>query len=326
MQSFLGRSILHRFSSTNRLCGPHVTRALFASNAFESADDFEERIFGNNNNNNNNNNDKSSSSSVGDSFFKKLDKLDRLRDRRPGNVHGSIFGIRGGSGGLGLSDDDSKGIGRIFDDTLNDGMDGKLKRAATATDFDYDSEEVEEEGYKFRPDATFEPGMTYELKDLDLTKPSVRTHFRKKPEFQTTTDEVLRKADFRKKNGTKLSHLTMPTLPVQNVRFLANFITEAGILKKRSMVSSNKNKDLYSNSQIKISAKAQRKVAREIKTARAFGLMPFTTMGTKAFAFGRNMEPLDDDYEFRPTRRLPMGAGFVENNPFGDDSKGFGKV
>lgn len=51
-------------------------------------------------------------------------------------------------------------------------------------------------------------------------------------------------------------------------------------------------------SQTGISAKAQRKVAREIKTARAFGLMPFTTMGTKSFVFGRTMEPLDEDYEY----------------------------
>lgn len=50
--------------------------------------------------------------------------------------------------------------------------------------------------------------------------------------------------------------------------------------------------------QTRISAKAQRKVAREIKTARAFGLLPFTTMGTKSFVFGKTMENLDEDFEY----------------------------
>ncbi|KAK6803465.1 hypothetical protein RDI58_001249 [Solanum bulbocastanum] len=59
-----------------------------------------------------------------------------------------------------------------------------------------------------------------------------------------------------------------------NVRFLAIFITEAGILIKRSKTG--------------ISAKAHRKIAMGIKTGRAFGLMLFTTMGTKHFMFVRN--------------------------------------
>lgn len=50
--------------------------------------------------------------------------------------------------------------------------------------------------------------------------------------------------------------------------------------------------------QTRISAKAQRRVAREIKTARAFGLMPFTSMGTKPFIFGKDMEDHHQDYEY----------------------------
>lgn len=42
-------------------------------------------------------------------------------------------------------------------------------------------------------------------------------------------------------------------------------------------------------------------MAREIKTARAFGLLPFTTMGKKAFVFGETMEDLDKDFEYYRT-------------------------
>ncbi|KAI3416652.1 uncharacterized protein J3R85_015204, partial [Psidium guajava] len=207
------------------------------SNSSESADEFERRIFGG----------FSGNDSKTDSFFQKFDRIDKARS------------------GSRLNGDSSRMFDGLNDNfsTLSDGMDGRLKEEALY--FDFDPDEVEEEGYSFRPDMNFPPGATYDTKDLDITKPGVRK-FTKRRQFEVTTEEVMRKADFR------------------NVRFLANFITEAGIIIKRSST--------------RIRAKAQRKVAREIKTARAFGLMPFTTMGTKSFVFGKTMENLDEDYEY----------------------------
>ncbi|CAN4118314.1 unnamed protein product [Withania somnifera] len=212
-----------------------------STSSFESAEDFERRIFGNSTGNRPNSN----------SFFRKLDKAEKAYDR---SGPGSTFS----SGNRSILDGLYESV-----NTLSDGMDDKLKEAARY--FEFDPDEVEKEDYSYRADMTFWPGNNYELKDLDLRKPGVRKP-KKSYEFETTSEEVLRKADFR------------------NVRFLANFITEAGILHKRSKTG--------------ISAKAQRKIAREIKTARAFGLMPFTTMGTKQFIFGRTMEDLDADYEY----------------------------
>ncbi|XP_050368228.1 uncharacterized protein LOC126786440 [Argentina anserina] len=212
------------------------------SNSFESTDDFEARIF--------------SKTPVGDSrtdaFYSKLEQLGKTSDKYVPNFPG------GNGSGLNILD----GLNESFD-TLSDGMDRKLKRSAT--DFQFDWEEVEKDGYTFRPDANYFHGETYEPHELDLTKPAYRK-FPQRYEFEVTTKEVLQKADFR------------------NVRFVANFITEAGVIIKRS--------------QTKISAKAQRKIAREIKTARAFGLMPFTTMGTKSFTFGKTMENLDADFQY----------------------------
>ncbi|XP_022880924.1 uncharacterized protein LOC111398226 [Olea europaea var. sylvestris] len=135
--------------------------------------------------------------------------------------------------------------------------------------------------------------------DLDLRKPGICKPY-KRNEFETTSEEVLRKADFRVwifmliinlisvENFVKLidEHLNgfLFFMLERQFRFLANFITEAGIIIKRSKTG--------------ISAKAQRKITREIKTARAFGLMPFTTMGTKQFVYGKTMEDLDEDHSY----------------------------
>ncbi|KAJ0974391.1 hypothetical protein J5N97_016356 [Dioscorea zingiberensis] len=211
-----------------------------SDNSSESADDFERRLFS-----------AVDDSSTSNPFFQRLDRLEKSRGKS-----GTGFNMNN-SGHSQFLD----GLGDSFD-TLSDGMDSKLKKAARTF---VCSDEIQNEDYSFRPDVTFRPGTTYTPRDLDLTKPGIQNNS-KSSQFETTTAEVLKKADFR------------------NVRFLSNFLTEAGIIIKRS--------------QTRISAKAQRKVAREIKTARAFGLMPFTTMGTKPFAFGRSMKDLDEDYEF----------------------------
>ncbi|KAL3518057.1 hypothetical protein ACH5RR_020646 [Cinchona calisaya] len=232
--------VLRSFSTFSRLPG---TGNKSNSNSVEYADDFERRILGDNTGNEENSS----------SFFQKLDRVEKAYNSsglsskfNPGNRSEHFDG---------------------FDysiNTLADGINGKLKEAAKY--FEVDPDEIDKDGYSFRPDVDHQLGVTYDIKDLDLKKAGVQKPF-KRYEFETTTAEVLQKADFR------------------NVRFLANFITEGGIIIKRSKT--------------RISAKAQRKVARAIKTARAFGLMPFTTMGTKQFVFGRTMENLDKDYEFQ---------------------------
>ncbi|KAI0488157.1 hypothetical protein KFK09_027984 [Dendrobium nobile] len=179
-----------------------------SNSPFESGDDFERRLFG----------DVGNSADTG-SFFRKLDKVEQ--------AHGRSFNSSGDNDGRNSRFMDGQGEGF---DTLSDGMDSKLKKAANTFAF---TDEIKDDDYKFRPDVTFRPGTTYTLR---------------------------------------------------NVRFLSNFLTEAGIIIKRS--------------QTKISAKAQRKVAREIKTARALGLMPFTTMGTKPFIFGKTMEDKEEEFEY----------------------------
>lgn len=57
------------------------------------------------------------------------------------------------------------GLGESFN-TLSDGMDGKLKKAATY--FEFDADEIAKEDYAFRPDMTFRPRMTYNTKVYEI--------------------------------------------------------------------------------------------------------------------------------------------------------------
>ncbi|XWS28685.1 hypothetical protein CRYUN_Cryun25bG0092500 [Craigia yunnanensis] len=190
------------------------------SNSFESAEEFERRIFGG----------YSGDSPKTQSFYEKLDRLGRLRDRS-----GSPLGSEG----------ESMAWMRVSI-TLSDGMDGKLKKAATY--FEFDPEEIDEGDYAFRSDVSFQSGMTYELKDLDLRRPGVRKPARNIT-FDVTTEEVLRKVDFReallfRRPGVRkparnitfdvTTEEVLRKVDFRNVRFLANFLTEAGIIVKRS--------------------------------------------------------------------------------------------
>eukprot|EP00249_Psilotum_nudum_P014277 c24747_g1_i2 orf=267-1391(+) len=111
--------------------------------------------------------------------------------------------------------------------------------------------------YRFRPDRSYFPGREYEPEEFDLTrplKPPPRVRIRKAFSVQ----EVIDKADFR------------------NIRFLTNFIGETGnILARR---------------QFKMRAKSHGRVTKAIKTARFFGLMPYTNMGRRPFRFGEPYE------------------------------------
>ncbi|CAI5988182.1 unnamed protein product [Closterium sp. NIES-65] len=111
--------------------------------------------------------------------------------------------------------------------------------------------------FQFRPDRTYYPGQTYSAEELDISQPLPDGPGETRRKLPTpTTKEALRAADFR------------------NVRFLSQFISETGKIKPRNKT--------------RLSAKAQRRVAREIRTARVFGLMPFTQAGRPPFRFGKD--------------------------------------
>lgn len=105
----------------------------------ESVDDFEQRVFGD-----------GSNSSL-NSFYRKLDRAEKAHDR---SGMGSPFN-------MGNRPSHMDGLDENYN-SLVDGMDYKLKKAAAY--FEFDPDEVTREDYAFRPDVNFGSGMTYDTK------------------------------------------------------------------------------------------------------------------------------------------------------------------
>ncbi|XP_024384213.1 uncharacterized protein [Physcomitrium patens] len=183
-----------------------------------------------------------------------LRELEELERSASWRAAGPTNGMEGGlEAGDDEEDDD--------DEEWEDERGQVLSDAALSAIVDYDLDD-EQRPYQFRPNRLFFPGQTYDPEDLDLSKKPEELE-KPPPRYKRRYDnnEVLQRADFR------------------NPRYLSNFISETSrILPKRRS---------------SLTAKAQRKVIREIKTARAFGLMPFTSMGRPPFRFLRSR--LDDE-------------------------------
>nr|XP_045089194.1 uncharacterized protein LOC109737945 isoform X2 [Aegilops tauschii subsp. strangulata] len=153
---------------------------LSGEGAGESADDFEKRLF----------------ESDDKSFFGKLDGVGSSFGRRHGTGSGmGAFSQQGEMGNL-FGGRSSHGIMDGFD-SLNDGMNEKLDDAARTFHM---TDEVEDDDYDFRPDVNYKRGSTYNVRDLDLTRPAAPRN-PPRPQFETATKEVLRKADFRHRSA-----------------------------------------------------------------------------------------------------------------------------
>lgn len=127
------------YVSTFFLCAAIETDA--NANSSETMEDFERSIFG----------DLPNRTVGPTSFYQKFDQ------QKTGQGISEMMSRLNGSRRSGYLDGLDDGL-----TTLTDGLDGKLKDAATY--FEYDVNEVEKEDYKFRPDVTFWPGNTYDVK------------------------------------------------------------------------------------------------------------------------------------------------------------------
>ncbi|CAI9106982.1 OLC1v1006238C2 [Oldenlandia corymbosa var. corymbosa] len=155
------------------------------SNAAESPDYSDRAMFG----------DIFEKGETSNSFYRKVDRVEKayIDSYGPSRfIAGNLSGRNTNSNTEGRSSF-HQDLDVSFTST-EDGMDAKLKEAAN--DFEVNDEIENEEEFHFRPDVEFHEGNTYDTKDLDLRRPAVQKPM-KRYEFETTTEEVLQKADFR---------------------------------------------------------------------------------------------------------------------------------
>lgn len=144
--------------------------------------------------------------------------------------------------------------------------------------------------FSFRPEGpVFYPGMEYEPEELDVMRPVPVRKREMRPKEEIRVEEVVDNADFR------------------NVRYLTKFITETGCIIARR--------------EFKMRKKSHNRITKAIKTARFFGLMPYTNMGRPKFVFN---EPFDEFSEFYETdedeKRLgDMPSGTTNQNSYGSN-------
>lgn len=121
--------------------------------------------------------------------------------------------------------------------------------------------------FSFRPEGPVHyPGMEYDPEELDVTRPLPRRRREPRPKEVITVQEVIDKADFR------------------NVRYLTKFISETG--------------NIIARKEFNMRNKSHGRITKAIKTARFFGLMPYTNMGRPKYVFN---EPFDEFSEFDET-------------------------
>lgn len=281
---------------SNNACEPHANRSMgasvtskkfpnlasknsfvpkrhFASTGNDDDDDVEARLLREDDNREDTFMNGPSYGMAGLSFddYREEKPFDQFGEDSSWEKHGDNMQDKEGQGGS--SNEDS-------DDDINEPSDEEFEGERSDEELDellantplFDPPEFREGGapeqeHSFRPEGpVFYPGMEYDPEDLDITRPLPPRKRERREKLAFSVEEVIDKADFR------------------NVRFLTKFIGETG--------------NILARKEFKIRNKSHGRITKAIKTARFFGLIPYTNMGRPKYVFN---EPFDEFSEFYET-------------------------